>query len=261
MRPRTPRRRDPRGGRRTGSAHRDRGRGAASPHTHWRSRAACVPLPAAATPIRSTRQRCACATTSGGSASNARSRTNARNVAERPGAARRDHRQPAVATLARRSPSAIPLVPRSDETVAAHCSAVQPQSCHARRDRSRQGDGLGSSCSTIGDRLECARRIWRRRGKREIVPGLRPDFGATTMNAPTPPRKSLLERLDQGPVICAEGYVFELERRGYLQAGAFVPRSCSSIPRSSRSCIAISCTPARMSSRRSPTTRIARSCA
>ena len=33
----------------------------------------------------------------------------------------------------------------------------------------------------------------------------------------------LLQRLDQGPVICAEGYVFELERRGYLQAGAFVP--------------------------------------
>jgi betaine-homocysteine S-methyltransferase len=36
-------------------------------------------------------------------------------------------------------------------------------------------------------------------------------------------RDSLLQRLDQGPVICAEGYVFELERRGYLQAGAFVP--------------------------------------
>jgi betaine-homocysteine S-methyltransferase len=33
----------------------------------------------------------------------------------------------------------------------------------------------------------------------------------------------LLKRLTQGPVICAEGYVFELERRGYLQAGAFVP--------------------------------------
>jgi betaine-homocysteine S-methyltransferase len=31
------------------------------------------------------------------------------------------------------------------------------------------------------------------------------------------------ERLDQGPVICAEGYLFELERRGYLQAGGFVP--------------------------------------
>ena len=33
----------------------------------------------------------------------------------------------------------------------------------------------------------------------------------------------LLQRLAAGPVICAEGYVFELERRGYLQAGAFVP--------------------------------------
>ena len=33
----------------------------------------------------------------------------------------------------------------------------------------------------------------------------------------------LLDRLDQGPVICAEGYLFELERRGYLQAGGFVP--------------------------------------
>ena len=33
----------------------------------------------------------------------------------------------------------------------------------------------------------------------------------------------LLERLAAGPVICAEGYLFEFERRGYLQAGAFVP--------------------------------------
>jgi betaine-homocysteine S-methyltransferase len=33
----------------------------------------------------------------------------------------------------------------------------------------------------------------------------------------------LLQRLAQGPVICAEGYLFEFERRGYLQAGAFVP--------------------------------------
>jgi betaine-homocysteine S-methyltransferase len=35
--------------------------------------------------------------------------------------------------------------------------------------------------------------------------------------------QGLLERLDEGPVVCAEGYLFELERRGYLQAGAFVP--------------------------------------
>lgn len=33
----------------------------------------------------------------------------------------------------------------------------------------------------------------------------------------------LHDRLAAGPVICAEGYLFELERRGYLQAGAFVP--------------------------------------
>jgi betaine-homocysteine S-methyltransferase len=33
----------------------------------------------------------------------------------------------------------------------------------------------------------------------------------------------LLERLEDGPVICAEGYLFEFERRGYLQAGAYVP--------------------------------------
>jgi betaine-homocysteine S-methyltransferase len=33
----------------------------------------------------------------------------------------------------------------------------------------------------------------------------------------------LLDRLEQGPVICAEGYLFECERRGYVQAGAFVP--------------------------------------
>src|ERR1700734_1610727 len=35
--------------------------------------------------------------------------------------------------------------------------------------------------------------------------------------------RDLLGRLARGAVICAEGYVFELERRGYLQAGAFVP--------------------------------------
>ena len=36
-------------------------------------------------------------------------------------------------------------------------------------------------------------------------------------------KPGLLERLADGPVICAEGYLFEFERRGYLQAGAFVP--------------------------------------
>jgi len=36
-------------------------------------------------------------------------------------------------------------------------------------------------------------------------------------------KQGLLERLDCGPVICAEGYLFQLEQRGYVQAGAFVP--------------------------------------
>jgi hypothetical protein len=43
-------------------------------------------------------------------------------------------------------------------------------------------------------------------------------------------RTGLLERLKAGPVICAEGYLFELERRGYLQAGAFVPEVVLEFP-------------------------------
>lgn len=35
--------------------------------------------------------------------------------------------------------------------------------------------------------------------------------------------KTLEQRLTEGPVLGAEGYVFELERRGYVQAGPFVP--------------------------------------
>ena len=34
---------------------------------------------------------------------------------------------------------------------------------------------------------------------------------------------NLIQRLDSGPIICAEGYLFAMERRGYLSAGAFVP--------------------------------------
>lgn len=48
------------------------------------------------------------------------------------------------------------------------------------------------------------------------------------MSSKTEP--GLLKRLAAGPVICAEGYVFELERRGYLQAGAFVPEVLTEHP-------------------------------
>lgn len=40
---------------------------------------------------------------------------------------------------------------------------------------------------------------------------------------PSKTKLGLLERLDKGTVLCAEGYVFELERRGYVKAGAYVP--------------------------------------
>lgn len=36
-------------------------------------------------------------------------------------------------------------------------------------------------------------------------------------------KPSLNERLEADGVVCAEGYLFELERRGYLKAGSFVP--------------------------------------
>jgi betaine-homocysteine S-methyltransferase len=56
-------------------------------------------------------------------------------------------------------------------------------------------------------------------------PAARVASGAAKARAPARTGKGpgLLERLQKGAVICAEGYVFELERRGYLQAGAFVP--------------------------------------
>ena len=46
-----------------------------------------------------------------------------------------------------------------------------------------------------------------------------------TQSSKAPVKAGLLDRLKSGPVICAEGYLFELERRGYLQAGAFVPEA------------------------------------
>src|SRR6201988_2698361 len=41
---------------------------------------------------------------------------------------------------------------------------------------------------------------------------------------------ALADRLATGTVLGAEGYVFELERRGYVQAGAFVPEAVLDYP-------------------------------
>lgn len=48
-------------------------------------------------------------------------------------------------------------------------------------------------------------------------------MGIRIMTTRQPTSPGLLERLSEGPVICAEGYLFEFERRGYLQAGPYVP--------------------------------------
>jgi methionine synthase I (cobalamin-dependent) len=40
----------------------------------------------------------------------------------------------------------------------------------------------------------------------------------------------LLDRLERDVVLCAEGYLFELERRGYLQSGPFVPEVVLDFP-------------------------------
>lgn len=36
-------------------------------------------------------------------------------------------------------------------------------------------------------------------------------------------KRGLLQRIEEEGVVCAEGYLFEMERRGYLTAGEFVP--------------------------------------
>jgi betaine-homocysteine S-methyltransferase len=40
----------------------------------------------------------------------------------------------------------------------------------------------------------------------------------------------LIERLEKGIVLGAEGYVFELERRGYIKAGPYVPEVVLDFP-------------------------------
>lgn len=42
--------------------------------------------------------------------------------------------------------------------------------------------------------------------------------------------RTLMGRLDAGTVLVAEGYIFELERRGFLQAGPFVPEAVIKYP-------------------------------
>ena len=47
-------------------------------------------------------------------------------------------------------------------------------------------------------------------------------------------KRGLIERLNQGPVICAEGFLFEIEKRGYMSSGEFVPMVSLEHPEASR---------------------------
>ena len=57
-------------------------------------------------------------------------------------------------------------------------------------------------------------------------------------------KRGLRERLDADGVVCAEGFLFEIERRGYMASGAFVPEVALTNPTRSPICTAISSTPA-----------------
>ena len=48
-------------------------------------------------------------------------------------------------------------------------------------------------------------------------------------------KRSLLDRLNSESVICAEGYLFEAERRGYMSSGEFVPEIALENPEALRS--------------------------
>lgn len=48
-------------------------------------------------------------------------------------------------------------------------------------------------------------------------------------------KRDLLTRLDQDGVLCAEGFLFEIERRGYMSSGAFVPEVALDNPQALRS--------------------------
>ena len=47
-------------------------------------------------------------------------------------------------------------------------------------------------------------------------------------------KRNLIERLNSGPVICAEGFLFEIEKRGYMASGEFVPMVSLDHPEASR---------------------------
>src|SRR3982074_3687199 len=58
--------------------------------------------------------------------------------------------------------------------------------------------------------------------------------GASRSVVPARTQRGILTRLKAGVVLGAEGYVFELERRGYIKAGPYVPEVVLDSPDGSR---------------------------
>ena len=93
-----------------------------------------------------------------------------------------------------------------------------------------------------GARRPGARRAPARRPRPLRAGPLRPRGGGPMSR---PSARTLEQRLAEGVVIGAEGYVFELERRGYVKAGPYVPEVSSTSPRRSGSSIASCSAPGR----------------
>ena len=54
------------------------------------------------------------------------------------------------------------------------------------------------------------------------------------MNNTSLTKRGLTERLEQDGIVCAEGFLFEIERRGYMASGAFVPEVALENPQALR---------------------------
>ena len=96
-----------------------------------------------------------------------------------------------------------------------------------RKSAARKGATGKIAARRAAGRRPAAAKTAGRKGAQRKSAAATPRVRVTAAGGPGPAPRSeerdLLARLQKGAVICAEGYVFELERRGYLQAGAFVP--------------------------------------
>src|SRR5207244_13292221 len=99
---------------------------------------------------------------------------------------------------------------------------------HRRSRRRADGAASPSSATTASSRT---RRAFRAPRKARTSPGSRIRRATSCPCCRTGERsridgvKGLHERCEQDVVLVAEGYLFELERRGYLKSGTYVPEA------------------------------------